>query len=107
MTKLEILPHRSIRTLGLTVLICASPGCSAINAQLTRDVRENPAIKQASFDHQCPRERIQILRHTGNWLTLEFDVCGTLRRYQYVGEGPDSAPGAIYLETTSGRPSNL
>ena len=103
---IEPVVSRSVRPLLLTALVVATAGCAAINARLAQDARVTPAVRQASFDHQCPQERISVLRHTANWLSLELEVCGRTRRYQFVGEGPDNAPGAIYVDTTDGRLSD-
>ena len=103
---MEFVVGRSLRRLFLAASAFAATGCAALNAQLAQDARVTPAFRQASFDHQCPQEQIVVLRHTPNWLTLELNVCGRTRRYQFIGEGPDNAPGAIYLDTTDGRLSS-
>ncbi len=103
---MDLVVSRSMRPLLLAALAVATAGCAAVNARLAQDARVAPAVRQASFDHQCPQERISVLRHTANWLSLELDVCGRTRRYQFVGEGPDNAPGAIYVDTTDGRSSD-
>jgi hypothetical protein len=43
-------------------------------------------VSQASFDHRCPEDHIQVVRHDTFWNNVEVNACGTLRRYQQVGK---------------------
>jgi hypothetical protein len=56
-------------------------------------------ITQASFDHRCPEDRIEVVRHDTGWRSVEVNACGTLRRYQYVGGGKDA--GGTFVEEAS------
>jgi hypothetical protein len=60
----------------LAVLLVA--GCSSWHDGL---------LKQASFDHKCPREQIQIVRDSGDNMsrTVDVNICGKDRRYRDVG----------------------
>lgn len=88
-------------SLGIALLVIGA-GCASVAEKLTQAYRVDPAIKQASFDHRCAQDRIHVVRHTENWLSVEMDVCGKLRRYQYVSEGPADSPGPIWIDTTDG-----
>src|SRR3954462_2405739 len=39
----------------------------------------------ASFDHGCPREKIQILKEEKAIAAFTLDVCGKVRRYRDAG----------------------
>jgi hypothetical protein len=66
-----------LRIVALAVIFPSLAGCEAVVMSTVRP--------QASFDHRCPEDRIQIVRHDSMWKNVEVNVCGTPRRYQCVG----------------------
>jgi len=80
----------------------AGTGCS-MGRHVLIEGTVDPAIRQAAFDHRCAEDKIRVVRHTENWLSLELEVCGTLRRYQYISGLEASPPGpVVWVETTGG-----
>lgn len=58
---------------------CASAGFTSSEGKL---------LKQASFDHDCPEEKIKVLKSMEGGLgqaSFVLDVCGTERRYERMG----------------------
>lgn len=53
------------------------------------------AIQQAAFDHQCPEERVRVVRASADRRSLEMDICGASRRYQEV-----SGKGLAWVDVT-------
>ena len=48
----------------------------------------NAAVRsQASFDHDCPEDQVEILRDNGDGMAraVWVDVCGTRRIYRDIG----------------------
>ncbi len=39
---------------------------------------------QVAFDHNCPKERVRLVRRGPAARTVDLDVCGTVRRYRMV-----------------------
>ena len=80
----------------LLILVMLAPGCSALREQLRHKV-----IKQVSFDHDCPPQRVKILREyeTGLYSAWGYslDVCGRERRYRRVQEEQ-----FIFVDVTDG-----
>lgn len=63
----------------LSVSACASMGFTSSEKKL---------VKQASFDHNCPAERIQVKNSMEGGVgdaSFVLDVCGTERRYKRMG----------------------
>ncbi len=54
------------------------------------------AIQQASFDHRCDEKEVKVLRVSDNTKSLELDVCGEKRRYQYFSGG-----GQTWVDVTT------
>src|SRR5262245_16733386 len=65
----------SLAVLG-TLLVA---GCTALTT-----TSQSKVIQQASFDHDCPRERIAILEENRSIWAYRLDVCGTQRKYRDV-----------------------
>lgn len=58
---------------------CASMGWASSDKKL---------IKQASFDHDCPAEKISVIKSMEGGMgqaSFVLDVCGTERRYERMG----------------------
>ncbi|MEQ9075796.1 MAG: hypothetical protein RLP09_18210 [Sandaracinaceae bacterium] len=69
---------RSGRVLAVLAAAITLVGCYDWN----RAVRD-----QASFDHGCPPERVQVLRDNGDGMAraVWLDVCGERRIYRDIG----------------------
>ena len=74
-------PKIAMLVLGLSLAqtACASMGFTSSDKKL---------VKQASFDHKCPAEKIRVLQSMEGGLgdaSFVLDVCGTERRYKRMG----------------------
>ena len=57
---------------------------------------------QVSFDYDCPKDRILVIRSERN--TVDLDVCGTVRRYKSFASG--QATGYTWLDVTNAYPAS-
>lgn len=65
--------------LSLLITACAAMGFKSSEAKLK---------KQASFDHDCPAEKIQVIKSMeggAGQASFVLDVCGTEHRYERMG----------------------
>lgn len=87
--------RRSLMLLLVPFVVLAH-GCADIHAYVRAEV-----IGQVSFDHNCPPERVKILREEwtdyGSVWGYRLDVCGKERRYRRVGDN-----AFIYVDVTDG-----
>lgn len=69
----------SRKLLPLLLVILVSTGCYDWASLV---------VRQASFDHQCPEERVSVVRDDRHGMTraVVLDVCGRQRMYRDVGE---------------------
>jgi hypothetical protein len=49
------------------------------------DVPRSRVIEQASFDHDCAQDKIQILEENTSIYAYRLNVCGTERKYRDRG----------------------
>lgn len=90
--------------LAVALFALAGTGCSTVRHEFIQGTVD-PAIRQAAFDYRCAEDKIRVVRHTENWLSVELDVCGKLRRYQYMSGLEANPPGpVVWVETTGGFP---
>jgi hypothetical protein len=76
--------------LSLTVLLA---GCASA-------VARGKVLKQASFDHNCPKERIRVVDEDTDIWAYRLDVCGSPKKYRVFGnfqfvdvtDGPPKVP---------------
>jgi hypothetical protein len=57
--------------------------------------------RQVAFDHGCPEDRVRVIR--GEFIALDLDVCGVVRRYKSVASGLAGSP-FTWLDVTSAYP---
>ena len=72
-------------SLGLACLTLVS-ACAAMGFTSS----DKKLIKQVSFDHSCPEEKIKVLRSMEGGVgqaSFVLDVCGTERQYTRMGTG--------------------
>lgn len=79
-----------IRTTSRITLVFAClalvPACAAMGFKSS----DKKLIKQASFDHSCPEDKIKVLRSMEGGVgqaSFVLDVCGTERQYSRMGTG--------------------
>ena len=58
---------------------------------------------QVAFDHNCPKDRIRVIRGEAN--TVDLDVCGAVRRYKSVSSG-QNAQQYTWLDVTNAYPAS-
>lgn len=58
---------------------------------------------QVAFDHNCPKDRIRVIRSEDN--TVDLDVCGAVRRYKSVASG-QKGPPYTWLDVTASFPAS-
>jgi hypothetical protein len=95
-TRVDLFPERDMfrgAMLGV-ILVVSTTGCAGWD----REKFAGEAADQASFDHRCAKERIRTLRQTVDGMTVELDVCGSVRRYQSVHGAYERR--AIWIDTT-------
>lgn len=46
---------------------------------------QDRVVKQASFDHDCPSERIQVVSEDTSIWSYKLNVCGKDRKYRDLG----------------------
>lgn len=59
---------------------------------------------QVAFDHNCPKDRIRVIRSEAN--TVDLDVCGAVRRYKSVASGQTGGPNYTWMDVTSAFPAS-
>jgi hypothetical protein len=85
---------------GLVASGCATPGAGA------RLTEANPSIQnQVEFDHQCPPEKVRIIRSATRGTTVDLDICGVVRRYKAFGTG-NPGDAVTWLDVTNAYPAS-
>lgn len=85
---------------GLVASGCATPGAGA------RLTEANPTIQsQVEFDHQCPPEKVRIIRSATRGTTVDLDICGVVRRYKAFGTG-NPGDAVTWLDVTNAYPAS-
>jgi hypothetical protein len=70
--------------LSLALLMCTQIACATMG--FTSDT--DKLLKTASFDHDCPREKVRVINSQEDGLgaaSFKLDVCGTPKRYKRMG----------------------
>jgi hypothetical protein len=74
----------------------AASGCSVIGAGVDR----GKLVKTASFDHNCPADKIQVVSEDDQGMSgtgqFALDVCGAPRKYKRAG--------TLYYDADKGGP---
>ena len=58
--------------------------------------------KTAAFDHNCPLEKVHVIKRAEGLLAYEVDVCGQRRKYRDLGE-----QRIVFVDVTDGAPQQL
>jgi hypothetical protein len=61
--------------------------------------RQAIVSNQASFDHQCPVERIKMISYSNDNRSIVLNVCGEIRRYRDVN-GSISEGVSTWIDVT-------
>jgi hypothetical protein len=86
--------------LGFAASACVTPGEPLSNAVIGPLSTVNG---QVAFDHNCPDDRIRLIRTDG--VTIDLDVCGQVRRYKPSASGL-AGPQATWWDVTSMYPAS-
>ena len=71
---------------SILILLSFAPACASMGFTSS----EKKLIKQASFDHTCPEDKVKVLRSMEGGVgqaSFVVDVCGTERDYTRMGTG--------------------
>jgi hypothetical protein len=67
-----------MRALVAALIVLSASACLA-------GVARSKVIEQASFDHDCAQDKIQILEENTSIYAYRLNVCGTVRKYRDRG----------------------
>jgi hypothetical protein len=74
----------SFRSLAFLVLALSTSACATMGFKSS----DKKLVQQASFDHGCPAEKIEVKQSMEGGIgdaSFVLDVCGTERRYKRMG----------------------
>ncbi len=74
----------SFRSFVLVLVALSAGACASMGFKSS----DKKLVQQASFDHDCPTEKIQVKQSMEGGIgdaSFVLDVCGTERRYKRMG----------------------
>lgn len=78
-------------------LFCALVAIAVVGCDGSEEdaLMRSAVISQASFDYDCPRDKIRVFEISGNPYrpNVDIDVCGTKRKYRDIGHS-----GYVFVE---------
>lgn len=85
------------RKTALVMLCIASVGLTSCA------IAQKKLVSTASFDHDCPPEKIKILKKAPDVFAYDVDVCGKKRKYRDFGNEKEFQ----FVDVTDGTPQPL
>ena len=106
-----VLTVAGLMTFGIAGCVTAVPPAGTSLATVESPVGTIlPLAAEVAFDHNCPADRIRIIRANAASLesatTVDLDVCGAVRRYKPIRAGEHYGLAATWLDVTSLYPAS-